>query len=234
VAQASCQSCAAAAQGKAVQGDERVGTLVAERIVAPNHQHFFSFRLDFDVDGPRNSLAEVNVSSVPAGPENPLLNAFQMEKTPLLSEQGARRDLNLASHRHWKVYNPGAKNALGHYPSYLLVPGENSVPYVLPGSTTRKRAAFVEHHLWATAYRPEEIYAAGSYPNQHAGGEGLPKWTADDESLADRDLVLWYTMGLTHVPRPEEWPIMPTAGMGFKLVPAAFFLENPALDLPED
>jgi primary-amine oxidase len=35
------------------------------------------------------------------------------------------------------------------------------------------------------------------------------------------------------VPRPEEWPIMPTAGIGFRLLPAAFFTENPALDLPE-
>ncbi|TWU22803.1 primary-amine oxidase [Bythopirellula polymerisocia] len=232
--QESCQTCIAAAKGKPVEGDERFGTLVDHQVIAPIHQHFFSIRLDFDIDGPQNSVAEVNVSSLPVGPGNPQLNGFQVEKTPLTSELRARRDINLDSHRHWRVYNPGVMTALGHYPSYLLVPGENSVPYVHPEGSARKRAAFMEHHFWATAYRPEEIYASGSHPNQNPASEGMPKWASDDESLENRDLVVWYTMGLTHVPRPEEWPIMPTAGVGFKLVPMSFFTENPALDVPEE
>ncbi|QDU89470.1 Copper methylamine oxidase precursor [Pirellulimonas nuda] len=231
--QALCETCIAAAEGKAVEGDERVGTLVDHQVIAPNHQHFFSVRLDFDIDGPQNSVAEVNVSSFPAGPDNPQLNAFQVEKTPLVSERQAQRDINLDSHRHWKIYNPSVKTALGHYPSYLLVPGDNSVPYIHPDSATRKRARFVDHHFWATAYRPEEVYAAGPHPNQNPASEGMPEWISDNQSLEDRDLVVWYTMGLTHVPRPEEWPIMPTAGMGFKLVPMSFFNENPTLDVPE-
>jgi len=44
--------------------------------------------------------------------------------------------------------------------------------------------------------------------------------------------VVWYTSGVTHVPRPEEWPIMNVHPTGFKLIPAGFFSRNPALDLP--
>ena len=55
---------------------------------------------------------------------------------------------------------------------------------------------------------------------------------AADRELADVDLVLWYTFGLTHVPRPEDWPVMPVTRIGFRLVPSCFFDGNPGLDVP--
>jgi primary-amine oxidase len=74
--------------------------------------------------------------------------------------------------------------------------------------------------------------AAGAYPNQSRGGEGLPRWAADNEPLVNQDVVVWYTLGVTHVPRPEEWPVMPVSHVGFKMIPAGFFARNPALDVP--
>jgi primary-amine oxidase len=44
--------------------------------------------------------------------------------------------------------------------------------------------------------------------------------------------VLWYTFGHHHVPRPEDWPVMPVATIGFSLKPVGFFDRNPALDVP--
>jgi primary-amine oxidase len=49
----------------------------------------------------------------------------------------------------------------------------------------------------------------------------------------NEDLVLWYTVGITHAPRVEDWPVMPAATMGFTIKPEAFFKRNPALDVPE-
>jgi len=43
----------------------------------------------------------------------------------------------------------------------------------------------------------------------------------------------WYTLSVTHIPRPEEWPVMPTTNLGFRLIPAGFFDANPALDVPK-
>jgi primary-amine oxidase len=84
-----------------------------------------------------------------------------------------------------------------------------------------------------TRYRDSEMYAAGVYPNQSLGGGGLASWAANNESIVDQDVVLWYTMGVTHIPRPEEWPVMPVTHVGFKLIPAGFFARNPALDVPK-
>src|SRR5207237_5765856 len=93
------------------------------------------------------------------------------------------------------------------------------------------RAGFARHNLWATPYQPDERRAAGEYPNQHEGGDGLPRWTAADRSLVETDVVLWYTFGLTHFVRPEDWPVMPVEYTGFLLSPFGFFDRNPALDV---
>jgi primary-amine oxidase len=136
------------------------------------------------------------------------------------------------SARHWLVMNPQAQNSLGHHTSYILAPAANALPYVAPNSPVRQRAGFINNHFWATRYHPNEAYAAGAYPNQSTGGDGLPKWIADDEPLKGQDVVVWYTLGITHIPRPEEWPIMPVTHVGFRLIPGGFFARNPALDVP--
>jgi primary-amine oxidase len=185
------------------------------------------------VDGPTNSVAELNTRGLPPGAGNEHANAFAMEEIILRRESDAARDLSLAEYRFWKVFNPASKNAIGHLTGYELVPGGNAVPYMSPDAATRKRARFMDHHVWVTRQRDEEANAAGPYPNQNPVGGGLAKWLADDESLVGEDVVVWYTMGVTHHPRPEEWPIMPVATAGFKLVPSGFFDRNPALDVPE-
>jgi primary-amine oxidase len=223
--------------GAAVDGVEaaegRFWHMVAPNLAAVHHQHFFNFRLDFDIDGTANSVSEINTHALPPGPGNPSLNAFVMEETPLLREADAQRDMNLASARRWIVINPAAHNALGQPAGYLIAPGDNSVPYLQPDSPIRRRAAFINHHFWATAFDPAERHAAGEYPNQSEPGQGLPAWTQANRSLAAQDVVAWYTFGVTHVPRPEEWPVMSAATAGFKLVPVGFFTRNPALDVPQ-
>ena len=208
------------------------GHLVSANVVAPHHQHFFNFRLDFDVDGTNNSVHEMNTRAGAAGAGNPSSNQMVMEETSLTSETQAPRRMDMQSARHWLVVNTATENALGHHPSYILVPGANSLPYVAATSPVRKRAGFINNHFWATRYRADEQYAAGAYPNQSAGGDGLPRWTADNEPLENQDVVVWYTLGVTHIPRPEEWPIMNTTHVGFKLIPGGFFARNPALDVP--
>ncbi len=60
---------------------------------------------------------------------------------------------------------------------------------------------------------------AGDYPNQSRGGDGLIRWTEQDRPIENTDVVLWYTFGHTHIPRPEDYPVMPTAYIGFLLKP---------------
>ena len=216
----------------ALADEPRYGTLVAPELNALNHQHFFAMRLDFDVDGNANSVYEVNSEAVPLGPENPYGNGWYGVATLLETEQTAQRLIDPLVGRYWKIVNPHVSNRLGQPVGFKLIPGENVLPFAHPESPIMKRAGFMAHHLWVTPYHPDENFPAGPYPNQHPGGEGLPQWTQSDRALENTDVVLWYVFGHHHIPRPEDWPVMPVAYSGFTLKPVGFFDQNPALDVP--
>jgi primary-amine oxidase len=79
--------------------------------------------------------------------------------------------------------------------------------------------------FWATAYKEKELFPAGDYPNSRGVKDGLPSWV-NNESLVKKDVVVWYNLGITHIVRPEEWPIMNVHTLGFSLVPNGFFDRN--------
>jgi primary-amine oxidase len=66
---------------------------------------------------------------------------------------------------------------------------------------------------------------------QSPGGDGLLAYSRGRD-IENTDLVVWHTFGVTHIPRPEDWPVMPVEYSGFSLMPVGFFERNPALDLP--
>ncbi len=153
----------------ALSDTPQYGTLVAPELNALNHQHFFNMRLDFDVDGRANSVYEVNTEAAPMGPDNPYGNGFFATSTLLPTEQAAQRTIDPFTARYWKITNPTALNRLGQAVGFKLIPGDNALPFAHPDAPILKRAGFMTKHLWVTPYQADERYAAGDYPNQHAG-----------------------------------------------------------------
>lgn len=203
--------------------------MVQPRLLAPFHQHFFSVRLDLDVDGIDNAVHELDIWSPPAGVENRSLNAMMIDDWEFRFEQEACTSVQPTAARRWNIQHATARNSFGMPTAYCLVPGINAQPFLKPDAAPRKRAAFINHSLWVTRHKDHELYAAGPYPNQSSAGMGLPQYVSDNESIRNRDVVVWYTFGVTHVTRPEDWPIMPVEHAGFSLMPMGFFNHNPAI-----
>ncbi len=205
---------------------------LGDGIVTSNHQHFFCARLDLDIDGTANVAFDSEALCDPWGTDNPDGAAFRARRTTYERESQARRMISPETARRFRVENSRRLNRIGDPVSYELIPGDNVLPMQQPDSDIRKRARFLDHNVWVTPYRPGERYPGGEYPNQHPGGEGLPRWTEADRSLVDEDVVLWYVFGAHHFPRLEDWPVMPVVKCGFALRPVGFFDYNPALDVP--
>ncbi len=73
-----------AIKGVADGAHDPYGHLVAKNLLAVHHQHFFSYRLDMDVDGLANRVLEMNsVADAARRRRIPIGNAFTMEETPL-------------------------------------------------------------------------------------------------------------------------------------------------------
>jgi primary-amine oxidase len=208
------------------------GELVAPSVNGMNHQHIFNVRLDLDVDGAGNSVYEIDSEALPVGDGNPWGNAFVTRSTLLETETAAQRLADPLRARFWKIVNPSSPNALEQPRGYKLVPGANTLPLYAEDSGFGKRTGFARHHLWVTPFDPGERYATGDYPVQNAAEGGLPEWTRSNRPIVNTDVVVWYTFVHHHVPRPEDWPVMPVAAIGFSLSPVGFFDRNPALDVP--
>ncbi|WZH51233.1 MAG: primary-amine oxidase [Nocardioides alkalitolerans] len=206
---------------------------LAPGVGAPVHQHLFSARLDFTVDGVRNHVDEHDAVTVPTGPDNPWGNAIGRTTTRLATEQGAKRRAASERNRVWVVGSDERTNRLGRPTGYVLLPEGHPTLLADEGSSISRRAEFARHHLWVTHYDRDQLWPSGYTVNQNPGGDGLPAYAAGDLSVDGEDLVVWHTFGLTHFVRPEDWPIMPVDYTGFKLKPHGFFDRNPTLDVPD-
>ena len=205
------------------------GTLVDNRTYAPFHQHFLVARLDLDIDGTANTVYRSETAMVPMGPGNPYGLALHQNKTPITTE--GHDDYSWETQRAWTVTNDNSVNGLGTPVSYKLVPGAAFPSFFDPASPVFQRAEVIGHTVWVTPNDAAERWPAGEFVNQGTGGLGMPEWVRQGRSVENTDVVLWYVFGIHHIPRPEEWPVMPVDTVAFWLKPAGFFDRNPALDV---
>ncbi|MDO9711005.1 copper amine oxidase [Paracraurococcus lichenis] len=212
----------------AAAAEVTTGMLIAPGAVGVWHDHYISFRLDLDVDGPANSFLRERLAPRRAEAGTPRRSLWQPERIPMPVEGAVEPG---HGPEIWRVVNPGVTTALGHNPGYEVILGHGATSLLDPEDTPQRRAAFTAAPLWITAHDPAEKHAAGAWPNQAHGGDGLPRFAARGRGIEDADLVVWATMGFHHLTRPEDWPVLPTKWHRIELKPYGFFTRNPAITL---
>ncbi|WP_053373041.1 copper amine oxidase [Paenibacillus sp. FJAT-27812] len=219
---------------KTAVSDTRNGKLVDANIVAPTHQHIFSYRLDLDVDGESNSVGEILPKAVTVkNPEFARSEMITVEKTYKLEQDAIQK---FDPDKIVLVTNTSKENKLGYATGYQVMPYAGGThPFMEEPLFTKtdyvlKRAEFINNHIWVTPYKKDEQYSEGKYTT-HNKDTGLGLWTQQNRSIEDKDTVVWLTTGTTHVMRAEEFPIMPTEWVTAMIKPFNFFNETPTLDL---
>lgn len=207
--------------------DTAYGALVAPFTSAILHDHYFSFRLDLDIDGTHNKLLKSEVVLRPQQQDSPrdywgLTNKTIGQEGPVLPN---------GKHGAFIVHNPGSKNALGHPRGYQIMSAHAMPSPLTLKDEAQKRAAFAKAPLWVTRYHPDERYSSGDFPLQHLGVIGLPAYSGDKQSVVNEDLVIWATIGFHHFTRAEDWPFLSTMWRELTLIPYGFFHHNPATSL---
>jgi len=220
------------ARGDAVAAD-RYGRFVAPNTIGVNHDHFLSFRLDLDVDGTNNSLESDRLVTQRLAATSPRRSLWVVEPRIARTERDGMLDARADTPAVWRIINPGVKGPLGYPTSVEIRAGHSAMSLLTKDDWPQIRAGFSDHELWVTPYSPDERYAAGDFPTLSNGPQGLPTWTKANRGVENTDIVVWYTMGFHHVPRSEDWPVMPTMWHEVEIRPYDFFARNPTLDLPQ-
>ena len=209
------------------------GQYVAENTIGINHDHYFSYRLDLDVDGPANSFMIHRM--VPKRIENdPMRKSIWVTQGSIAArEKDAIMDIQLEKPAMWMFMNPAVKGPLNYNTAYEVMPGATAKSLMSADDPTQKLGAFSEHQFWVTPFDTKQRYASGTYPTSSTANDGLADWTKANRPIENTDIVGWYTLGFHHVTRSEDWPVMPTMWHSFQIRPFHFFQSNPVLDLPK-
>ncbi len=216
-------------QSPTAEADSTYGTLVAPYTIAPNHDHYFSFRLDMDVDGEKNQLVRDQFVMAPATGSTTRKSLWTMKTNQLAAEGPIEPDHSAVGGERWRIINPNeTTGVLKNHPGYMLL-GHGATSILSDTDPAQRRAGFSSFPLWVTKQRPGQDWAAGLYPNLSGPDQGLPDYVKQAEPITNDDLVLWYTMGFRHAPRPEDFPIMPTTWHELTLAPAFFFDRDPSM-----
>ncbi len=179
------------------------------KVRAPGHVHNYLFRLDFDVDGPSNTVEEFNWVKETDARAKPTW-------TPIKTESG--RSCNLETFRSWRVVNHASKNALGLSRSYQLVPGNTGI------FRGQKSERGLDHDLWVTRSHPKEIPYSAS--DKRTSMDALPTYN-NGEATENADVVVWYWLAFHHQPRSEDYVYQPMAWRSFELMPRDFLDGSP-------
>ena len=212
--------------------ETQTGTLIAPYRLGVNHDHFFSYRIDMDVDGVDNTFVRQRLVSAQQPTDAPRQGIWKVQQERVLSEQQAQTTMKVDKPALLTFTSSTARNEMGYPTSYQLM-FPNTHPLVTMDDVIYQRAGFLKNNLWVTRYKRDELFSTGLAVNQSDVGQGLPQYAADNEAIEDTDLVAWPMIGFHHVPMAEDWPVMPAKVDEITLKPRNFFNRNPALDVPE-
>ncbi|TVY23656.1 Copper amine oxidase [Lachnellula hyalina] len=207
------------------------GTVVHPGVLAAHHQHIFSLRVDPMVDGPLNRVVYDEAHAMPRSDFNPHGVGYTVTETPITTSGGY--DLDVDANRTFKIQNSTVKNPInGKSVGYKIMTPPFQKMLADQDSFHFKRAEFADHNVYVTSYKDGELYAGGKYTNQSRGGTGVRSWADRKDNVLDDDIVVWVQFGINHIPRIEDFPVMPCEIIKVHLKPVNFFDKNPALDVP--
>ncbi|CAK7904777.1 hypothetical protein CAAN1_20S00518 [[Candida] anglica] len=208
------------------------GTIVGPNVMAAYHQHILSFRIDPSIDGHKNTVVYDDALKMPKDELNPFGIGFVSDRHYV--EKAGHVDQSPFTNRTYKIINENVINPISKTPvGYKVEVPPRQMILADKDSFNVKRAKFATEAVWVTKYRDHELFAAGEFTNQSKSDTGLGVWANGVDDVRNEDLVLWATLGFTHIPRVEDFPVMPVETHNIHLQPVNFFDRNPALDLPQ-
>ncbi|KAK6464070.1 copper-containing amine oxidase [Scheffersomyces coipomensis] len=208
------------------------GTIVGPNVMAAYHQHILSFRIDPAIDGHKNTVVYDDTLKLPKDENNPYGIGFVTDRK--FVEKAGHIDQSPFTNRTYKIINENIINPISKNPvGYKIAMPARQMSLADPDSFNVKRAKFSTEQVWVTKYNDHQLFAAGEFTNQSQSDTGLGVWANGIDKVRNEDLVVWATLGFTHIPRVEDFPVMPVETHNIHLVPFNFFDKNPALDIPQ-
>lgn len=199
------------------------------------HDHALTFKADIDIGGTENSLAVHSI--VPCTKEYPWSNGIKhstmkLEKGYVENESEGKINWPSNASKMYFVVNKDKLNPYGEERGYRIMPGLGVSHLTIQESyNLQKSQSFATHHLYVTKHHDSERSAAHALNNYDVYNPIVDfSEYFNDESLVQEDLVLWFNLGMHHVPHTGDNPntVFRTAQSSMIISPHNYLLRDPS------
>ncbi|GAB4817152.1 hypothetical protein N2152v2_004198 [Parachlorella kessleri] len=206
--------------------DQRFGTRVQKYVLANIHDHLSGWKVDLDIEGRNNTfhITEVKVGTYQealagldpnAGPPGWWTNLplKYLHRSVPPAEAGYKIDISRPQGFH--IVNENSTNQWGTPRGYAIV----------------HAAAWTKYHVAVTQHADNESRSHASIYDFYTPGSPIISLDnyMNGEPVSNTDLVAWVMMGLQHVPRSEDIPLIHNMYTNFFIKPWNYFDQQEAL-----
>ncbi|GAB4821559.1 hypothetical protein N2152v2_008605 [Parachlorella kessleri] len=219
------------------------GTRVHKYVLANIHDHLSGWKVDLDIEGRNNTL---QVTEVKTGSYKDALAAIDPHAAtpgwwtdlPLKythistpdAETGFKIDLNRP--QTFRIVNQNATNKWGSPRGYAIVHGATTSQLLPDWHPLTQAAAWTKYNVAVTQQHDEEYRAHASMYDMYNPAHPLVSLDhyLNGESVTNADLVNWVMVGLQHVPRSEDVPLIYNMAVNFFIKPWNYFDQLEAIN----
>ncbi|EUC42223.1 hypothetical protein COCMIDRAFT_29138 [Bipolaris oryzae ATCC 44560] len=176
------------------------------------HDHTLTFKADFDINGRKNSVQKVTFKPITTDypwSTGRKYNTFNVQRSFIDNESHSKINWAENDNTMYAVVNKDTPNRFGEYTGYRIKRAAGAIHLTQTNSTnTGKAGAFVTHDLYITKQKDTEPRAADSL-NQYQKEDPLVDFSTffDGESLDQEDVILWFNLGMHHIPGTNDLPV---------------------------
>lgn len=124
------------------------GPLVSENVIGVAHDHFITFHLDMDIDGPTNSFVKVDlVKEENPSVKTPRKSYWRAKRQVIEKEKDAQIKLKLYEPSEFHFINPLKKSRIGNPIGYKIVPKGNAASLLDLDDPPQVRSAFTNNQV---------------------------------------------------------------------------------------
>jgi primary-amine oxidase len=200
------------------------------------HDHVLNWKLDLDINGVANSLQTttfVPTTEVYPWSHGKPINTMKVERAFISNEDQGKINWAPNAATTFAVVNKDTPNQWGEYPGYRIYPSTGaSIHLTIENSTDLDQTInWATHQLYALKRKDSEPSAA--YQFNHANIHD-PMVNFNDffngESLEQEDLVLYFNLGMHHMPDTSDLPntVFTSAASGITIRPQNYLVEDPS------
>ena len=214
-----------------LQQEDNYGNVINDIATANLHEHIFNFKIDLDIAGDLNrySVEDIKLENI-SHPwfSNTTKRHMKIHKSLVKTELKNITNTFKTSQYHL-FHNKNAKNKYGVDRAYRIL-NKSPVTDLLSGIDVTKAAAWSKYPIIVTRRKDAESRSSSIYAQNDPWNPVLDfDDFLDEESLVDKDLVAWVTMGTYHIPGTEDVPLTSTVWnqYSFFLAPHNYFWRSP-------